>query len=111
MIKIVNQKNVNDFLYTCVSGDTLENIASRFGTSVVEIQKANPLLTSVYNGCMILLTNLGKTRVIVQPMQTLDDIAKQNNTTVESIKMLNNLKSDRLFVGMQLLIEDKNGSI
>ncbi len=107
MIKILEQKKLDEILYTCCEGDSIESIASKFGTSVQEIRQCNPLLTNIYAGCMILLKNLGKKRVTVEPLQTLEMIADTHNTTVSKLMKLNDLKSERVFVGMQLLVEDE----
>lgn len=107
MIKILEQEKRNEILYTCGDGESLESIAHKFGTSVQEIRQNNPMLTNVYSGCMILLKDFGKKRVIVEPLQTLSMIAERNNMTVDRLKQLNGLKSEKIFVGMQLFIEDK----
>lgn len=107
MIKILEQKTSNEILYTCSESDSLESIAHKFGTTVQEIRQDNPMLTNVYCGCMLLLKNLGKTRITVEPMQTLSMIAEKNNTTVEKLIQINGLKSEKIFVGMQLFVEEK----
>ena len=38
----------------------------------------------------------------VAPLETLDEIAKNNNTTVECIIKENNLKTSKLFIGQKL---------
>lgn len=49
--------------------------------------------------------NIGKTiEVTVKKGDALEKIARSNGTTAEQIKALNNLKSDRLSIGQQLLI-------
>lgn len=107
MIEILEKKQKDNMLYTCVEGDTLESIAAKFGVSVADIMRDNPLFSSVYAGCVLYLTGLGKTRVFVKPLQTIDDVAEENGVSVESIMRLNGLTSRRVFVGMQLLIDKK----
>lgn len=107
MIKILEQKKLNEILYTCGEGESLESVANKFGTSVQEIRQDNPMLTNIYDGCMILIKNLGKRRITVAPLQNLAMIAEENNTTVDKIMRLNDLKSEKIFVGMQLFIEDE----
>ncbi len=107
MIKVLEQSTRENFLYTCVAGDTLDSIANRFGVTKADIMRDNPLFSSVYPGCVLYLTNLGKKRVVVAPLETLDDIAKNNGVSVESIMRANGLKTRKVFVGMQLLIDKK----
>ena len=107
MIKVLEQSTRNTLLYTCVAGDTLECIANKFGITTSDILRDNPLFSSVYPGCVLYLTNLGKKRVIVAPLETLDDIAKRYNVTVDEIMKTNNLVTRKVFVGMQLLIDKK----
>src|SRR5690606_16028797 len=54
----------------------------------------------------------GSTTLIhkVQRGDTLSGIAQQHGTTVRSIKALNNLSSDTIHVGQELVIEAKSGS-
>ncbi len=105
MIRIVEQPKLDNLLYRCVEGDTLESIASRYQISTEEIKRLNPLYSSVYPGCVIYLTGLGRHRVFVGPLETLYDIANKNHTTVEHIMRINNLSTDKVFVGMQLLLD------
>lgn len=107
MIEILERKKAAKFLYTCSQGDTLDTIALKFGTTVQEIRDSNPLFCGVYPGCMLCLCNVGKKRITVQPLQTLAMIANEHNVRVEAIMKQNNLKSERVFVGMQLLIEEE----
>lgn len=106
MIKIMPRQKIDKMLYVCKLGDTLDSIARDFGTSPSNILASNPLFSSVYPGCVLLLQNICKKTVVVQPMETLSSIAARYNTTVQKIIELNDLKSEYVFVGMQLLIED-----
>lgn len=105
MIKILEKTSNSNLLYTCVEGDTLEGIANKFSITTADILRDNPLFSSVYAGCMLYLTGLGKKRIVVAPLQTLEMIANENNVTVQRIMELNGLKSPCVFVGMQLLID------
>ena len=97
MIEILEKKQSDNLLYTCVERDTLESIAAKFGVSVADIMRDNPLFSSVYAGCVLYLTGLGKTRVFVKPLQTIDDVAAENGVSVESIMRLNGLASQGKF--------------
>lgn len=107
MIKILDEQKVDKILYTCEQGDTLESIATQFGTSVQVIKDSNPLFSRVYAGCVLLLESVGKKRITVEPLQTLAMIASEHNTTVVDLMRLNNLATERVFVGMQLLVEEE----
>ncbi len=107
MIKILEHKKVDKILYTCEQGDSLEGIAAMFGTSVQAIKDSNPLFSRVYSGCVLLLECVGKKRITVEPLQTLAMIACAHKTTVENLMRLNNLVTERVFVGMQLLVEEE----
>ncbi len=105
MIKVIKKSPQNNFLYRCSKLDTLEGIADKFNLSKEEILLNNPLFSGVYEGCMLWLSGVGKHKVIVKPLQTLQDIATEHNTTTEKLIQINNLKSSRVFVGMQLYID------
>ena len=105
MIRILERRKLDSLLYRCVEGDTLENIATRFQISTEEIKRLNPLYSSVYPGCVLYLAGLGKRRVIVGPLETLYDIASKNNTTVDHVMRINNLSTEKVFVGMQILLD------
>lgn len=107
MIEVLESKKQQNLLYSCKAEDTLDTIANKFGITTAEILRANPLFSSVYEGCMLYLKDIGKTRVTVAPLQTLEDVAKDNNVSVEAIMKTNNLRSRKVFVGMQLLIDKK----
>ncbi len=107
MIKRLNIES-DCWIYRLKVGDTLESVAQMFQVSVEELKQANPLFSNAYSGCVLLINGIGRKRVVVGPMQTLEDVARHYNTTKEEIVKLNNLKSDRVFVGMQLYIKEKN---
>ena len=106
MIEVLEKAKKDCILYTCVEGDTLNSIAQKFNLNVADIKRDNPLFSSVYAGCKLWLTGINKRKIIVEPLQSLYDIAVKYNTTVDSLIKINNLKSTSVFVGMQLLIED-----
>ncbi len=91
--------------YTCKEGDSLDSVAQMFGVSTEEILKSNPLFSKIYPGCVLFINDLGKEKVIVRPMENLESIASRCGSTKERIMELNNLKSDNVFVGMQLVVE------
>ncbi|MBQ7977011.1 MAG: LysM peptidoglycan-binding domain-containing protein [Clostridia bacterium] len=107
MIEILGKHKRQDLLYVCKAGDTLESIGAQFGLSTTEILRTNPLFSSVYEGCVLYLAGLGKTRITVAPLQSLEDIAEQYHISTEEIMKMNNLRSRKVFVGMQLVIDKK----
>ena len=94
--------------YTVKKGDNLYNIAKTYNTSVSDILKASNLTsTSLSIGQVLKIptTNNSTGRVYtVQKGDSLYSIAKKFNTTVDSIKSKNNLKSNTLSIGQKLII-------
>ena len=94
--------------YTVKKGDNLYNIAKTYNTSVSDILKASNLTsTSLSIGQVLRIptTNNSTGRVYtVQKGDSLYSIAKKFNTTVDSIKSKNNLKSNTLSIGQKLII-------
>lgn len=95
--------------YTVKKGDNLYNIAKAYNTSVSEITKLNNLKnTSLSIGQQLKIpksnTNVIYTTYIVKKGDSLYSIAKKYNTTVDSLKKKNNLKSNTLSIGQKLLI-------
>ena len=94
--------------YTVKKGDSLYNIAKAYNTSVSDILKASNLTsTSLSIGQVLKIpttnNNTGRTYT-VQKGDSLYSIAKKFNTTVDSIKSKNNLKSNTLSIGQKLII-------
>ena len=106
--------------YTVQRGDSLYSIANRFNTTVDEIIKRNNLTTTVLQiGDRLIIPNYsppveednntgntpeGTIKYTVQSGDSLYSIAKKFNTTVNEIKSLNNLSSNLLMIGQELLI-------
>ena len=95
--------------YTVKKGDNLYNIAKENNTTVSEIKELNNLINNnLYIGQILKLPTEKQSEenkvYTVKPGDTLYRIATQNNTTVDIIKILNNLKDDTLSIGQQILI-------
>jgi len=104
------------FTYTVKRGDNLEKIAKRYGVSVKAIIRANNLKKPyiIRPGQKLKIpvkrkSNSKKTYCAVKhkvrPGESLIKIAKKYRVWVKDIKKLNNLKSDRLYVGQILCIK------
>lgn len=100
----------NEFvIYTVQRGDSLYSIARRFNTTVSEIQKLNNLggniSLSIGQELKIPVSSGNtSTTYIVQRGESLYSIAKKFNTTVDEIKRKNNLTSNLLSIGQELII-------
>lgn len=101
-----------DGSYTVVSGDSLSLIAKKFNISTEVLKKANQLSSDViYVGQKLVIPKGNVTEqkeqtstYIVKAGDSLWNIAKQYNTTVDALKKANNLQTDTLYVGQQLTI-------
>jgi len=92
------------FAYTVRSGDTLWQLAQRFGTTVDAIRSLNNLTSDVLTIGQILQIPGSSIIHTVQSGDTLWLLAQRYGTTVDAIKTLNNLTSDVLMIGQELII-------
>ncbi len=101
--------------YTVRRGDTLTNIANRYGTTVEQIKRLNNLVTDVILVGQSLLIPIGEindnesskpTKRIykVEKGDTLWGIARKYGTKIDEIKQSNKLISDNLKIGQELII-------
>jgi LysM repeat protein len=100
------------------SGDTLSAIARKYGTTVSSLKKLNNLKSDrIYVGQVLKITGTASKPVSndskapaktmsykVKKGDTLSAIAKKYKTTVSSLKKLNNLKNDMIYVGQTLKV-------
>lgn len=98
--------------YTVRSGDTLWLLAQRYGTTVDAIKSLNGLTSNMLNIGQVLKipASAGGSyfEYAVRPGDTLWLLSRRYGTTVDAIKSLNGLTSDRLDVG-QILRIPRNG--
>ena len=94
--------------YTVKSGDSLYQIAKKYNTTVDELKKINNLTSNLLSIGQILKIPIKEDITddiyIVKSGDSLYQIAKKNNTTVNDIKSINNLVSNTLSIGQKLKI-------
>ena len=100
--------NVSTINYTVKKGDSLYKIANNYNTSVSELIRLNNLTTNNLSIGEILKVpssfSSGTRTYTVQKGDSLYSIARKFNTTVDSIKTKNNLKTNTLSIGQKLNI-------
>ncbi len=106
-----NSTTPSETIYTVKSGDSLWSIARDFNVSVNDLKNANQLtsnLLSIGQKLIIPTSSSGNynttTIYTVQSGDSLWLIASRYQTTVDELKRLNNLTSNLLQVGQQLII-------
>ena len=99
--------------YTVKAGDTLWNIAKKYNTTVEELMKLNNLtsdLIMIGKVLKIPMASMSTSTHIytVKAGDTLWNIAKRYNTTVEKLMYLNNLSNDLIMIGQKLIVPNDN---
>ena len=110
--------NLNKDVYIVKRGDTLYSIARDNNITVAELKQLNNLSNNtIYIGQQLLLKpqfeeekpNDNDNLYIVQKGDTLYSISRKFNISVDTLKRLNKLNSNDIFVGQQLiLVEPEN---
>ena len=113
VLKLPEKENIVDYdLYIVKKGDTLYKIANNYNISVNELKKINNLTSDTLSIGQELLVPIKEesdyTIYIVKKGDSLYSIAQKYNTTVDSIKKLNNLVSNLLSINQELKIPTKN---
>ena len=108
-----NQDNFNNNYqeYIVLQGDTLSKIANQYDVSVNDLISFNELPTTILKiNQIIKIPQNNKNNLIytVKKGDTLYKIANDFETSVNSIKKLNNLNSNLLNIGQDLIIPPKN---
>lgn len=103
--------------YIVKKGDSLWSIANRYNTTVQELKRLNNLNDNTLQVGQVLKIIESQedndisdktTIYIVQRGDSLYSVAQKFNTTINELKTLNNLTSEILQVGQELLVKDTN---
>ena len=106
--------------YTVQRGDTLSEIAERFGTTVNELVRLNNIADRdlIYPGQVLVIREggsttppSGTTTYTVQRGDTLSEIAERFGTTVNELVRLNNIQNPNLIYPGQVLILPEGGCV
>ncbi|MBX7057407.1 MAG: M23 family metallopeptidase [Leptospirales bacterium] len=118
-----NQANADDqdmHSHRVATGDTIWNISRRYNVSTDSIVDNNPELRSrpLYIGEEILISNIIQTPAPaalqnrmyqVKRGDTLSSVARRFRLSLAALKRLNNLRSNQLSVGQQLVVGRQSG--
>ena len=108
VLKIKDSSNNGKTTYTVQKGDSLWVIANKYGITTEELKSYNNLKSNLLSIGQLLKIPQGKTSTeniyTVKKGDSLWTIANRYNTTVEKIKVLNNLTSNLLSIGQHLKI-------
>lgn len=119
-------KKETNKVYTVVPGDSLYILAKKYGVQIEQIQTVNGLTSDmikvgqkleipsgkVYKAKKQMINNLGEKMTYatytVSPGETLGDIARQFNISIDEIKAYNHMSSNAVLIGQELMIKQKN---
>ena len=111
-------------IYTVQKGDSLYTIAKEYNTTVDELINANNLKSTLLQiGSELIIplnndsldnndnNNQNSNTYIVKSGDSLYSIAKKFNTTVSELKNINNLSSNLLVIGKELIIPNNDSLV
>ncbi len=97
-----NSSNTASNTYTVKAGDSLWNIANKYGITVDELKNLNSLTSNNLSIGQVLKVPSGGNTYTVKSGDSLWSIANRFGTTVDTIKRLNGLTSNTLMIGQKL---------
>ena len=107
---IINNNQNNTITYTVVSGDTLSGIAQKFDTTVDNLVNLNNISNKnvIYVGQVLKVKSLNNTLTKIYTVQygdTLSGIAYKFGTTVNNLKVKNNISDvNKIYVCQKILL-------
>lgn len=115
IIEALNHKDEGLITYIVRFGDTIEEIAKTYNSDIQQIKDLNNLDSNELKIGQVLVIpassleedNDNYIRYIVENGDSLYRIAKKFNTTVDELKKLNNLNSNLLKIGQELIVGKK----
>ena len=94
--------------YTVKPGDTLYKVASTYKTSIADLKLVNNLTSDILSiGQILIIPSSAQeefSTYTVKPGDTLYAIAQSFGTTVDNLKLLNNITNNTLSIGQKLLL-------
>ena len=96
--------------YTVIPGDTLYSIANKYGITINDLLEYNNLGTTLLSVNQVLKipnNSLEENTYIVKRGDTLYSISQITNSSIDEIKVLNNLTNNTLYIGQKLRIPIK----
>ena len=103
--EVINEGTV----YEVQKGDTLYSISKKFNTTVDKIKELNSIVGDILTiGTNLLIPTSSLSDIIIHKVVSGDSLwslANKYNTTIDSIKKLNNLVSDLITIGDELQVK------
>ncbi|MBU9711592.1 muramidase family protein [Evansella tamaricis] len=123
LVKSTPEPDRTPSTYTVITGDSLSIIAEKYGTTVAALRSTNNLTSDIIRVGQTLTIPTGATTENGSPAlaptvsshtvvsgDSLWGIANRYDTTVDALRVANNLSSDTLRIGQRLTIPTSNSS-